>query len=370
MGLHNNLIFSTLFLALLLLKAVASLGPTAATTAPAGTVIPVWFDSSNAGHRDIQYHPEQPARITACVKALRHESCVQLFDVAPEPVSLSNDDDEKETEKVEPPARPILYAPFSDAELQAARAILLQTHEATLVEGLERQCTQARERRIADGKDPLGHMGYMDTGDTYVTTETWGVVLRATATWMRAVDAVMSSSSSSSSSESNSSNKGNAPPLAAFALTRPPGHHATRSESNGFCLVNFAAAAALYAVQQQQQPCHSVAILDWDVHYGQGVADIVGAQRQLLIGNENREGSSSSSIRYVSTHQVGFEHDPICVINCNKVSHISSITFPGTCLSVHGTNSSTFTQQYGHDFANASGYHVDMWVPSLVSKST
>eukprot|EP00957_Ditylum_brightwellii_P006770 513624-Ditylum_brightwellii.AAC.1 len=64
-----------------------------------------------------------------------------------------------------------------------------------------------------------------------------------------------------------------------MALTRPPGHHATKQKSNGFCIFNFAAAAALHAMSSSSLHHHhpnlKVSILDWDVHYGQGVADII-----------------------------------------------------------------------------------------------
>jgi len=57
-----------------------------------------------------------------------------------------------------------------------------------------------------------------------------------------------------------------------IALVRPPGHHATSSRSMGFCLFNNIAIAARYL-----QKCHSmskIAIIDWDVHHGNGTQDI------------------------------------------------------------------------------------------------
>jgi len=71
-----------------------------------------------------------------------------------------------------------------------------------------------------------------------------------------------------------------------FALTRPPGHHATRDAAMGFCLFNFAACAAL----ELQQSGQSVGVLDIDVHFGNGSADILGG----------KEG-----VRYASVHQAG-----------------------------------------------------------------
>jgi acetoin utilization deacetylase AcuC-like enzyme len=58
----------------------------------------------------------------------------------------------------------------------------------------------------------------------------------------------------------------------AFALTRPPGHHATADRAMGFCLFNNAAVAARAA--QVEHGIERVLIVDWDVHHGNGTQDI------------------------------------------------------------------------------------------------
>jgi acetoin utilization deacetylase AcuC-like enzyme len=58
----------------------------------------------------------------------------------------------------------------------------------------------------------------------------------------------------------------------ALALTRPPGHHATRDRSMGFCLFNNVAVAARAA--QQEHGVERILIVDWDVHHGNGTQDI------------------------------------------------------------------------------------------------
>ena len=59
----------------------------------------------------------------------------------------------------------------------------------------------------------------------------------------------------------------------AFCAVRPPGHHATRSEAMGFCLFNSIAIGALWA--QRQHGLQRVAVIDFDVHHGNGTQDIL-----------------------------------------------------------------------------------------------
>jgi acetoin utilization deacetylase AcuC-like enzyme len=67
----------------------------------------------------------------------------------------------------------------------------------------------------------------------------------------------------------------------AFCVVRPPGHHAgvngllDGGESCGFCIFNNVAAGALYAVQEERELCNRCAIVDIDVHHGNGTEEIV-----------------------------------------------------------------------------------------------
>jgi acetoin utilization deacetylase AcuC-like enzyme len=72
-----------------------------------------------------------------------------------------------------------------------------------------------------------------------------------------------------------------------FAAVRPPGHHAERETAMGFCLFNNAAIAARHA--QKAHGAERVAIIDWDVHHGNGTQDIFW---------------SDPSVLYASTHQM------------------------------------------------------------------
>jgi acetoin utilization deacetylase AcuC-like enzyme len=66
-----------------------------------------------------------------------------------------------------------------------------------------------------------------------------------------------------------------------FALARPPGHHARPGQAMGFCLFDSIAIAARWA--QAELGIGRVAILDWDVHHGNGTQDIVGDDPTILF---------------------------------------------------------------------------------------
>jgi acetoin utilization deacetylase AcuC-like enzyme len=92
-------------------------------------------------------------------------------------------------------------------------------------------------------------------GDTYTSPGSLDAALLGAGAAIRAVAAVV---------EGQADN--------AFALVRPPGHHATRSRSMGFCLLNSIAIAARYAIENYA--IERVAIVDYDVHHGNGTQDI------------------------------------------------------------------------------------------------
>ena len=66
-----------------------------------------------------------------------------------------------------------------------------------------------------------------------------------------------------------------------YSLTRPPGHHASASQAMGFCLFNNAALAARHA--QRSHGLQRVAILDWDVHHGNGTQEVFYEDPDVLL---------------------------------------------------------------------------------------
>lgn len=91
--------------------------------------------------------------------------------------------------------------------------------------------------------------------ETYLLPQSVEIARRSAGGTIAAVDAVLSGTVDQ-----------------AFALVRPPGHHATPTRSMGFCLFNNAAVAAAFA--RREYGLQRVVVLDWDVHHGNGTQDI------------------------------------------------------------------------------------------------
>lgn len=75
----------------------------------------------------------------------------------------------------------------------------------------------------------------------------------------------------------------------AYALTRPPGHHAERSLGLGYCLFNNVAVAARQAIEQHG--LHRVAIVDFDVHHGNGTQQMFWEDDQVLFISIHQAGN-------------------------------------------------------------------------------
>jgi acetoin utilization deacetylase AcuC-like enzyme len=105
--------------------------------------------------------------------------------------------------------------------------------------------------------------------DTVVSAGTHDAILRAAGGAVAAVDAVMEGWAD-----------------AAFAAVRPPGHHAEADRAMGFCLFNNAAIAALHA--RARWGLSRVAVVDFDVHHGNGTEDIFAADADLFYGSSHQ----------------------------------------------------------------------------------
>ena len=103
----------------------------------------------------------------------------------------------------------------------------------------------------------------LDTGDTHVCKESYNVALLAAGAVIQAVDQVLTGKLER-----------------AFCALRPPGHHAETSTVMGFCLFNNVAIGARYA--QQKHKVERVAVIDWDVHHGNGTQEIFYEDQSVI----------------------------------------------------------------------------------------
>jgi acetoin utilization deacetylase AcuC-like enzyme len=145
----------------------------------------------------------------------------------------------------------VMDALRSDAELwnsllevqakEAARGDIQAAHSP--------QIYKTVERAVSAG------LGYLDA-DTVVSMKSLDAARRAAGAPCQAIDLIMAGEVSN-----------------AFVPVRPPGHHATAERAMGFCLFNNVAVAARYA-QNRYPEIEKVAIVDWDVHHGNGTQGI------------------------------------------------------------------------------------------------
>jgi len=168
-------------------------------------------------------HPERPDRMRAIDKVLSHEIFNGL-------------------ERAEAPLR-------EDVEEQ-----ILLAHPQGHYDGM---------RGIAEGA--LKSPRHID-GDTIISAGTWDAALRAVGAGLAAVDAVVTGKAAN-----------------AFCQVRPPGHHAEANRAMGFCLFSNAAIAGLYA--RRKHGAERVAVVDFDVHHGNGTQDIFWSDKNLFYGS-------------------------------------------------------------------------------------
>ena len=118
--------------------------------------------------------------------------------------------------------------------------------------------------------------------DTCLSPGSLEAVLRAVGAACSAVDAVLSGESKN-----------------AFCAVRPPGHHAETNKAMGFCIFNTVAIAAAYA--RQRYGVERVAVIDFDVHHGNGTQEMFWSDQNLLFASTHQmplyPGTGSKSER-------------------------------------------------------------------------
>ncbi|HMW16346.1 MAG TPA: histone deacetylase family protein [Accumulibacter sp.] len=127
---------------------------------------------------------------------------------------------------------------------------------------LNRVHTAAHLERLKRAAPDLGIV-HLDP-DTAMNRHTWHAALRAAGAGVKAVDLIMSGEVEN-----------------AFCAVRPPGHHAEREAAMGFCFFNNIAVAAAHALEAHG--LSRVAVIDFDVHHGNGTEDCFKSNPQVLM---------------------------------------------------------------------------------------
>mmetsp|Transcript_75308 Transcript_75308/g.137541 ORF Transcript_75308/g.137541 Transcript_75308/m.137541 type:complete len:733 (-) Transcript_75308:157-2355(-) len=189
------------------------------------------YDEATLLHCGPESHPEQPARVKEILTQLRLSGLAEACELLPA----------REAEEEE----------------------LCQVHAADFVERVLHFETTARKKAKAY-TFPFGP-------DTYVCEQTPRAARLAAGCPLNLVDAAFDESS---------------PVTCGMAVIRPPGHHATADRASGFCLFNNVAVAARHA--QHAHKVKRVAIIDWDVHHGNGTNDIFAEDPDVLFFSMHR----------------------------------------------------------------------------------
>jgi len=142
---------------------------------------------------------------------------------------------------------------------QASLADIELAHERMYVASLQGLNARLVQEQMAGGPEHLP----IDP-DTAINRHTFSAALHAAGAALAATDAVIAGEMDN-----------------AFCAVRPPGHHATRNQAMGFCFFNNVAVAAKYALDRHH--LQRVAVIDFDVHHGNGTEDILAGDARVLM---------------------------------------------------------------------------------------
>jgi acetoin utilization deacetylase AcuC-like enzyme len=210
------------------MKLFASPGSTSLICCPAASTIPTMIGFSTSPrfteHQTGPHHPERPDRIRAVFQAVREAGLIDSANpLEPAVVSLGLKPLDQRVLPLEP--------------MPADEQWLSMVHTPQHVSRMRHLCQMGG--------------GVVDLGDTVVGPQSYDVAMLAVGSALRCCDAVMRNEV-----------------RRAFSAGRPPGHHAEPDRAMGFCLFSNIAIAARYA--QKMHGLDRVAIVDFDVHHGNG----------------------------------------------------------------------------------------------------
>lgn len=162
------------------------------------------------------------------------------------------------------PESPVRLSAISDQMIAQGLDPYFVYHDAPLAtfEQLLRVHPAAHLERLKRASPELGIV-HLDP-DTAMCPHTWQAALRSAGAGVMAVDLVMGGEVQN-----------------AFCAVRPPGHHAERANAMGFCFFNNVAVAAAHALSAHK--LSRVAIVDFDVHHGNGTEDCFKGNDQVLM---------------------------------------------------------------------------------------
>ena len=162
------------------------------------------------------------------------------------------------------PECPERLGAIQDRLIAAGLDLYLSYHDAPLAE--MEQLLRVHPRKyveMVEASSPETGIFHLDP-DTAMNPGTWQAALRSAGAGVLATDIVMRKEAPN-----------------AFCAIRPPGHHAERAKAMGFCFFNNVAVAARHGIEQWD--LERVAIVDFDVHHGNGTEEIFAGDEKVLM---------------------------------------------------------------------------------------